>query len=442
MSICARALTLVSLLPLGCATSLETSARRDLDRPPPSAAPAGRPPPPPASPTDGSLAGYLSYALATNPELEAARQEWRAAGYRISGARRLPDPTFSYMYYIQTMEGQHRRHKLTVTQEFPWPGRLSSRADAASLTAESKARQSDAAALRVVREVSEAYWRVWLLKRTRAVKRDQRELVQQFTRVVRVRLEIGQATLAELGQMDLAVSRLTDELSGLDEQEHALTAELQRALGAPRTMTLPIADEPPPHVLPAEPLSALEAAALSHPRVEALAAMSESQLHLSRSATAEGYPGFMVGAEYMPGDPLSGDDPLAVMLSIKLPLWRSTYSDAASSARAQSAAYRAQRDAAKSVARAALDKALSDVRDAARKSKLYRDTLLPQAETVYESTLGAYQADRAGLQAVILVQRELLELQLELCRSQAELGVAWARLEEIVGRPVGAKAAP
>jgi hypothetical protein len=52
--------------------------------------------------------------------------------------------------------------------------------------------------------------------------------------------------------------------------------------------------------------------------------------------------------------------------------------------------------------------------------------------------LGSYQSGRSTVASALLVQKELLELQLELARSRAHHARAWAVLEAVVGHPVAA----
>jgi outer membrane protein TolC len=105
-------------------------------------------------------------------------------------------------------------------------------------------------------------------------------------------------------------------------------------------------------------------------------------------------------------------------------------------ARAESAAHRADRDAALQTADAQLEAAISAVRDAQRRIDLYRNTLIPQAETTFQSVLGGYQTGRSTVASALLAQRDLLELQLELARNRARHARAWAVLEAVVGRTV------
>jgi outer membrane protein, heavy metal efflux system len=454
----------ISLFLAGCATQLEQQSERELravsdartQRQEPSssaqhAPSSARQPAPSPENADGSLAAYVRSALENSPALRASFEEWRASAQRIRQARRLPEPVITYGYFVRRVETRvgPQRHKFGISQSFPWPTRLSAGADAASLAARSAQQKYEAAALELTRRVAEAYWRLWLIDRVRIVQQDQKRILEQFSSIVRGRLEVGQTTLADLGQIDLGVSRLEDVLSGLDEQERVASAMLVAAIGAPPGTPTPVTKEDPPLVLPAETDAALRSSAVDHPGVRALGLMADAQNQRARAAGAEAYPSFTLGVDYietgpavMPGVNESGKDAIVAMIGAKVPIWGGVYDANEQEAHAESASFRARQAAAQDQAIAELEKALSDVRDAARRVKLHRDTLVPQAQTVYTSGLGAYQVGRSTLASVLMAERDLNDLQLALDRARADHANAWARLEQVVGRPVRSRRAP
>lgn len=457
-----RAPTMIACLLLThCATGLEKSAERSLDHAGPRARPAtvattAISPPAPGSDVpelasgspDGSLSRYIAYALEQSPALRATYQEWKAAVHRIAQARRLPEPTVTYSYFVRRVETRvgPQRHKLGVSQAFPWPTQLSAGADSKSYAARSAERRYEAAALMLIRRVADAYWAVWRIEREQEVEREQKRILEQLAESARARLEVGQANLADIGQIDLRVSRIVDHLAALEEERTRAEASLVAAIGAPAGTPTPVADELPRLILPAEDEATLRAAAEGHPRVRALALMAQSKEEGARSAAAERYPGLMLGVDWIetgpaatPGVAGSGKDPVIVMLSVRVPVWGGIYGAKEEEARAESAAFEARQEAAADEAAAELSDALSNVRDAARQVRLYSGTLVPQAESVYGAVLGGYQTGESTVAALLMAERDLLELELGQYRARARHAVAWATLEEVVGRPVRAK---
>ena len=77
--------------------------------------------------TDAStLSDYLAYAALHNPGLKAAFNRWKAALEKIPQVNSLPDPRFTYAYFIENVETRvgPQRHKLDISQTFPWFGKL------------------------------------------------------------------------------------------------------------------------------------------------------------------------------------------------------------------------------------------------------------------------------------------------------------------------------
>ncbi len=444
----------VLVIMTGCATTLEQSARSEFTESSPGASPPGyREPKTPQSRAessslvaiDGSLDAYTRRALEQSPALRAQYEEWRASTYEMKQARRLPEPTVSYSYFVRAVETHvgPQRHRIGIAQTFPWPAQLARAADAASLAAQSAQRRYEAAALALMRRVADVYWKLWLVERSREVQRDQLRLLEQLSGSAQARLEVGQGSLADLSQVNLNLSRMADELAGFDEAERQLSAELIAAIGAEPGTETPVADDPPRLLRPVESVTDLRQAAFEHPRVQAMAYLAEAETQRGRAAAARRYPGFTLGADYIvteeartDGVEDSGKDAVTVTLGMKVPIFGGVYGAEQDAAEARRAMFNSREDAAKDAAAAELEQTLSLLDDSIRRAKLYHDTLVPQAEAVYGSVLGGYQASESTVSAVLDAQRDLLDLQLGLYRSQSEHAAAWARLEALVGRPI------
>jgi outer membrane protein TolC len=298
--------------------------------------------------------------------------------------------------------------------------------------------------LAVAQRVADLYWKLWLVHQIRVVQRDQRAVLEALSEASRARLEVSVVSLSDVNQIDLARSRLDDDLAALDESERALSAQLLAAIGSAPGGPTPVAPgQVPTGGLPTETEAELVAEATNHPRVQALFLRSESSRSLVRQARAQRAPSFTAGVDWIetgeaPGPDFSGNgkDPVVIVLGLRLPLWSYAYGAAEQEARSLSEAYRADAFEAQRQVEAALGQTLSAIRDAHRRVALYRTTLIPQAEAAYASVVGAYQTGNSSVAATLLAQRQLLELQLGMVRARAAHAIAWARLEQVLGRPV------
>jgi outer membrane protein TolC len=103
-----------------------------------------------------------------------------------------------------------------------------------------------------------------------------------------------------------------------------------------------------------------------------------------------------------------------------------------------------QADAATDMAKAELDARTSsvfleirqaqiEVRSAQRRVKLYRDTLLPQAEATFKASTAAYQNNRGEFMNLIDSQNLLLDIRTATYKALSEADAGSAQLERAIG---------
>ncbi|MEM9191428.1 MAG: TolC family protein [Myxococcota bacterium] len=395
----------------------------------------------PRGPLDGRVASYLAHALANNPELAASFERWRAATLAISERRRLPEPVVSYGFYLQSVETRvgPQRHRVGLSQVFPWPTRFSRGADAASARARALQRRFDADVLRVRRDIEVHYWRLWHVHETHRLREEHDVVLETLIETLRGRMAVGTASLADLTQVELTVTRHHDHRAQHEERARAVSARLRSLIGQPAEDQIAEVRESPPEQAPPPP-EPLRARLSAHPAVETHSLHAEAAEAEADAEAALRLPRFRVSAEFIEtgpaqtdGVPGSGDDALIASVGLSLPLFQGSYGDSIASAQAASRAHRFDRLHVLRTSEAQLEVTLSRLRDSHRQMQLYRTTLLPQAETVYESVLGSYQSGGSTVAAILLAQRDLLELQLALANARTEHAIGWAELRYLVG---------
>jgi outer membrane protein TolC len=73
---------------------------------------------------------------------------------------------------------------------------------------------------------------------------------------------------------------------------------------------------------------------------------------------------------------------------------------------------------------------------AQKRVKLYRDTLLPQAEAIFKSSAAAYQNNRGEFSNLIDSQNLLLDIQTAFYKASAATDTGIAELERAIGAPL------
>ncbi|MBK8012778.1 MAG: TolC family protein [Deltaproteobacteria bacterium] len=438
--------SLACLAATGCAAQHEFSARADLERRLHRDIDVRTTTASESVASARTLAGYLRVALERNPGIRAGFERWQASVHRIARARRLPEPTLGFGYFVQSVETRlgPQRGRISLQQAFPWPTKLTAGADAASLQARAMARRLDAQTLSVARAVKTAYWNLWELRTTKAIRREHLEVIQGLASAVRARVSTGAAMLSDLQQVELLVTRGEDDLQGLEEAERGAVFQLRAAIGT-SAMTaaheLPTPDAPPDAWFPVESREVLASWVRAHPMIESQGVLAEAAVSMGRAEAADRWPSFTLGADWiltsetsMAGVEHSGRDAVIASLGIRVPLWQGSYGESVAAAEADARAQYAEQQAMIDQAEAELASTLVHLHDAVRRVAFYRGRLVPQAQTAYESVLGAYVVGRATVAQVLLSERDLLELRTELERARVAHARWSARLEELVGR--------
>ena len=430
-----------------------------------------------------SLDEYLAYAALNNPGLEAAFYRWKAALERVPQVRSLPEPRFTYRYFIKEVETRvgPQQQAVALQQTFPWFGKLGLREDMATQAAHAAKKYYDAAKLNLFYRVKNAYYDYYYLGRTIAVVRENRDLVKYLEEVARTKYKAAAAGHPEVIRAQVELGKLEDRLQTLLDLQEPTVARLNAALNRPIDESLPW-----PTVLPEEQIVATNEEIFAwlrrvNPQVQALDHEIAKEQHSVDLAKRDYFPDITLGLEYtdvgsarrMPGAGLrnpatlrglsrlgggmgdivdvyavgngflpqtrpsdSGQDIWAITLSLNVPIWREKYAAGQREARARHLATMRARTERQNSLEAEVRQVLYDFRDAERKINLYRDTLVPKARQSLKATDASFRSGTAGFMDVVDAQRVLLDFQLSYERALTSLAQRLAELEMLVGRPI------
>lgn len=434
-----------TLLALGCAAPQLHAHRAELR----AAAPPthGEPSADETSEADepmGDLASYQLMALRESPEVRAAYARWSASVEGITVAGRLPEPVVSYGVFLRSIETRvgPQRQRLAISQSLPWPGGVQSGIAASTERAQAAERAFEAATLGVQERVAQAWWGLWLVRKQRALFDARVPIAEALVDVARRRVELGQATLAEVSRREMDLLRLRDRVAGLAEREGVAAARLRAVVGLAHDRAVPTEGPAPAIRLPVGDSEPLRAHAELHPSVQALDHLAQASELEARRRRAEQLPSLALNADWIELGPAradgvidSGKDALMVGVSMRLPLATRSLRAGVRAARAEATARHAESSAAALRADADLEAALSDVRDTARRTRLITDELLPRTERALDSLTGvAALDDPEG--SLLQTRATLIDLRIEAATLSVDHALAWARLEQIVGHDI------
>lgn len=390
------------------------------------------------------LAELLRYARLHNPRLEAAFERWRAALEEVPQATRLPEPRLTLAAYaaeIETRVGP-MRGRAALSQPLPRAGELDARGARAEALAEVARIELEDLRLELDAAVRDSWYeRAWLAE-AQEVSRGHLDLLVHWEAVARTRLESGLGSHADVIQAQVELGKLEDRVRSLEDLGRPTDARLNEALG--RELTAPLPPAPPLSRTGELPDEAELFAALSEsPAQQAFLYRREATQQALEVARTSGSARWSLGAEYTLIDPArmsgvsgSGDDALALVVGVDLPVWSSSYEAAEREQEARLRAVGRDQQANLDALSRQLEVALYQLRDADRRAELYRETLIPKGEEALRALDASYQAGEAGFLRLVDAQRVLLEFQLEAVRAETDRARALARAERLTGSPL------
>jgi cobalt-zinc-cadmium efflux system outer membrane protein len=252
----------------------------------------------------------------------------------------------------------------------------------------------------------------------------------------------GKVPQADVLRAQMALTRLNEHLIELQEEHDAESAQLNALMGrSPQQRVDITGNYTSPSALPSS--EELERLAIEHrPELAALRKQitkSGDEARLSRLATK---PDFTVAAGYMLM-PTGSTYRNAYMaeLTMNLPqLNRSRHDGEAKQADAATDVAQAELDARTSTVFLEIRQAEVALRSAQKRVKLYRDTLLPQAEAAFKASTAAYQNNRGEFMNLIDSQNLLLDVRTAYYKAMSATDASSAQLERAIGMPLPAAA--
>jgi len=163
------------------------------------------------------LEDYLRYAALQNAALKASFEQWKAAVERIAQAKSLPDPKFTYGYFIREVETRvgPQRQKFEIMQMFPWFGTLEARGDEASAKAKAAEKRYQARKVQLFWEVKKAFYEYSYLARAVAITKENLKIVARFEEIARTRYATSIASHPDVIRAQIELAVLEERLESL-----------------------------------------------------------------------------------------------------------------------------------------------------------------------------------------------------------------------------------
>src|SRR5712664_983422 len=388
------------------------------------------------------LAELLREAEQNNPQIQAARQSWRAAKQVPTQVSTLPDPQFTLQHFsvgsprpfAGYTNSEFAYIGLGVSQDIPYPGKLRLKGEIAKRDADVSQEQIESVRRNVLAQLKAAYFQLAYLSKTLTILKQDGELLKQVGQAADARYRSGMGSQQDLLQAQLQQTKLLREIAMHHVEVGKLEAQLKQLLFRPQDS---------PDIEPAElaetPLAQTYAELLAATQVQNSEIASAKKLIEKQSlqvdlARKDFYPDFNVQYMWQRTDPTQFRAYYMLSVGARVPIYRGRKQ------RPELAQAEAEQLRARSELQALSQQVAAELRaqyvlaqQTSELLKIHREGLSLQSRSEFQAALAAYQSNKQDFQALLAAFLDVLRFDQEYWQNVAEYETAIARLEQMTG---------
>jgi outer membrane protein TolC len=373
--------------------------------------------------------------LERNPNLDAARQAWRATLAEHPQVRSLEDTMASYSLAPLSIRSEVVRFGQVVRleQKFPTPGKFRFAGEVALAEAEAMRGGYEAVRLTLALMASSLFDEYHRVTRVLTLNDEHRELIEDIKASAMVQYESGRASQQDVLQAEVELAHIIHQRVMLESERRVIMAQINGLLHQRPELELPAPRRTTPPSIEVPQTEELQRDALEH-RPELHAA--RSQLRAADSAVG------LAKRNYSPAIGLMGeynsmwaetDHRWMTGVSLNLPLQIRSRKGAVDEAQARAEQASAELSVKRDEVRVEVDSARQRVLEAEHVVQLYETRLIPAARAQIDAAGFGYDTGRNSFQALIDAERSLRTLEIEYEEVLASLGQRAAELDRARG---------
>jgi outer membrane protein, heavy metal efflux system len=388
------------------------------------------------------LVDVLQEAERNNPQIQAARQGWKAAQQVPTQVSTLPDPQFQLQ---QVNVGSPRPFAgytnsdfayvgLGVSQDLPYPGKLRLKGEIAKRDADVSQQQFESVRRSVLAGVKAAYFQLAYLSKTLGILEGDGELLKQAEKAADVRYRSGMGNQQDLLRAQLEQTKLLREITmhhlDVAKVQAQLKELLNRSQSSPDIEPADLSETALPYTYD----ELLAATKVQNPEIAGAEKMIEKQKLQVDLAHKDFYPDFNLQYMWQRTDPAQFRAYYMLSVGVRLPIYRGRKQrPELAQAEAELSRSHSELEVQSQQAASELKVQYETAQKTAELLKIYKEGLLPQARAGFQAGIATYQNNRQDFQSLLSSFLDVLHLDEEYWQSISERETALARLEQLTG---------
>jgi outer membrane protein TolC len=386
------------------------------------------------------LRDLIEEGLQKSPEIMASESRALAAGYRPPQAGSLPDPMIMFGYQNEGWdrytfgEEPDAQWMFSVSQMFPFPGKLSLKEEMARQDAEGTSIIHESVKLKTIARIRELYYDLFLAYKNIDLIKERTELFSRIEDAALARYSSGMGMQQEVLMAQTEKYMLLEKEEMQKQKIQSFEAMLNSTVG--RDVNAPLGrPEAQALSLETKSLDELLNKAYEHsPEIRARQRMVAAAEAKVKMAEKEYYPDFTLAANYFTRGGGQFMDMWSLTTTINIPVfYRTKQRQAVLEAKAALAEAKRMLEATRLMVASAIRDTYSMWKTAKRLADLYKEGLMPKTYQDFESALAGYTNGKTEAITVINRLKALIDFETLYWTQIAEREKASARFEAMTG---------
>jgi len=387
-----------------------------------------------------TLDDYFKIAAESNPGLQAKYSAFEAAMQRVEQVNTLPDPNFSFGYFISPVETRvgPQRARFSLTQMFPWFGTLKKQGNAAALMAEAKYQSFLDTRNRLYYQVAAAYYPLYELQQWKEIEDENIAILESYKTIATKKFENGTGTMVDVLRVDIMLKDATTDLSILNDKEKPLVIRFNKLLNREDTASIAVQEALSAQALPDK--FRRDSLLVNNPVLEELDLKIASSRVSEEVAYKQGLPKFGVGLDYVVvGERTdmeladNGRNAIMPMVSVSIPIFRSKYKAAVKEAQLMQKSYTLQKEDYANTLTSSYEMAWFEIQQQLQLLTLYEQQV-QESNQALNLLFTAYGNSGKEFEEVLRMQQQLLKYEKMKATAEIQYQIALAKLNYLTAK--------
>jgi len=395
---------------------------------------------------DESLQDLITEATKVSPKIKMLQSKFNVAKSNIEIGTNLPDPVLTLgLVNMPTNTFSFKQEPMTgkivgLSQAIPFPGALSSASDVKSVDTSIVRQEITDLQNKIRKDVSDLYYSLQVIREEIRLSNESIKLLNQISNVVKRKYEVGNASLQNIIQVEVQITRVKDKLESLKGKERAVLAKLNALLLRNENSTI-LTDNITPIVYYNVKLdSLLKISRLNRPLLQKIKFGELKAQFMKKQAEYSFYPNFKLGIRYSQRDynyktDMNFPDFLSVVVGITIPInYGGNKTEKVNRAINLQSFYNDQYNSTLQNLQQSFGNINAKISELESREKLITKSLLPQAEQSYKASISDYQVGKIDFVNVIKAENDILNIKTELAKVRVDYSKTISQLEYLSGK--------